>query len=65
MIEQDPKRNLNATELQSKLESILCTDLSVNKQSIISNFMDKRPRNIDTDLTVISDTADREDEVII
>ena len=57
MIEQDPKRNLNATEIQSRLESILCTDLSVHKQSIINYFMYKCPRNI-------SDTVDREDEVI-
>ncbi len=48
--------------MQSKLESILCTDLSVHKQSIISYFMYKRPRNID--LTVTTDTADREEEVI-
>ena len=62
MIEQDPKRNLNATEIQLKLESILCTDLSVHKESIRNYFMYKRPRNID--LTVISDTADREEVVI-
>jgi len=48
--------------MQSKLEYILCTDLSVHKQSIISYFMYKRPRNID--LTVTTDTADREEEVI-
>ena len=64
MLEQDPKRKLNANEIQSKLESILCTDLSVHKQSIITFFMCKRPRNIDLDLTVISDTVNREDEVI-
>ena len=62
MIEQDPKRNLNATEIQSKLESILCTDLSVHKKSIRSYVMFQRSRDID--LTVISDTVDREDEVI-
>jgi len=56
MIEQDPKRNFNATEIQSKLESILCTDLSVHIESIRNYFMYKRPRNI-------SDTADREEEV--
>jgi len=57
MLEQDPKRKLNANEIQLKLESILCTDLSVHKQSIINYFMYKCPRNI-------SDTVDREDEVI-
>jgi hypothetical protein len=64
MIDQDPKRNLNATEIQSKLESILCTDLSVHKQSISNYFMYKCPRNIGLDLTVISDTVDREEVVI-
>ena len=62
MLEQDPKRKLNANEIQSKLESILCTDLSVHKQSIRSYVMFQRSRDID--LTVISDTVDREDEVI-
>jgi hypothetical protein len=61
MIEQDPKRKLNANEIQSKLESILFTDLSVHKQSIRNYFMYKCPRN---DLTVISDTVDREEVVI-
>jgi len=64
MIEQDPKRKLNANEIQSKLESILCTDLSMHKQSIRNYFMYKRPRNIDFDLTVTTNTVDREEEVI-
>ena len=38
ILEEDPKRNLNANEMQSKLESIMCTDLSVHKQSI-RNFL--------------------------
>ena len=61
MIEQDPKRNLNATEIQSKLESILSTDLSVHNQSIRSYVMFQRSRDID--LTVISNTVDREEVV--
>ena len=59
ILDQDPKRKLSANRILLKLETLLCcSDLSNLKQSIKSddNFQISR----DIDLTVISDTADRE-----
>jgi len=62
LLEQDPKYKLNVNQILLKLEAILCSDLSLQKQTIRSYVMFQSTRDID--LTVISDTVNIEEEVI-
>jgi len=67
VIKQDPNKNLTYDQIISKLETLpKYSDLSKLKQTIQNYITDREYEAIvSSDKTVISDTVDREKEVIM